>query len=303
VRAGPVTGTLEGKHYRRFFPLSGNIDADSTTFGAGEFNVVAYNQVPTAEPIYVEQIGSPNVCMTGGRGRVDVRVAKPASVYGWLGHYVSFSELDPSNVEEDPDPVSGHDACDTRDEFRTNTWDAAAGLDLKLEGGKSHANAWVGARVTDRALPSDVGPASVTTTTFYREGYIRYDLVKHLTGPFSLQFQGFHRRRYEPSTEADPWNEGENYTALQWSPHIAAIFGYEYSTKLGCEPGTEDPLCHYVNGGLQWKSASDETVVDKIFDTVQLFVGQRRGAVRCVSGVCRQFPPFEGAKLELTSRF
>jgi hypothetical protein len=40
-----------------------------------------------------------------------------------------------------------------------------------------------------------------------------------------------------------------------------------------------------------------------IFDTVNLFVGQRRGGIRCVSGVCRPFPPFEGVKLELSSRF
>jgi hypothetical protein len=44
-------------------------------------------------------------------------------------------------------------------------------------------------------------------------------------------------------------------------------------------------------------------VIEQILDTVNLFVGQRRGAVRCVSGVCRRFPPFEGARLELTSRF
>jgi hypothetical protein len=42
---------------------------------------------------------------------------------------------------------------------------------------------------------------------------------------------------------------------------------------------------------------------DVVFDTVSVFVGQRRGAIRCVSGVCRQFPPFEGARLELVSRF
>jgi hypothetical protein len=40
-----------------------------------------------------------------------------------------------------------------------------------------------------------------------------------------------------------------------------------------------------------------------LFDTINVFVGQRRGAIRCVSGVCRLFPPFEGAKFELTSRF
>ena len=36
---------------------------------------------------------------------------------------------------------------------------------------------------------------------------------------------------------------------------------------------------------------------------LRLFVGQQRGAFRCASGVCRFFPPFEGARAELTLRF
>jgi hypothetical protein len=54
---------------------------------------------------------------------------------------------------------------------------------------------------------------------------------------------------------------------------------------------------------MQDKSASNEAVLNQVFDMVQVFGGQRRGAVRCVSGVCRQFPPFEGANIELIVRF
>ena len=141
--------------------------------------------------------------------------------------------------------------------------------------------------------------------------------MKHLSGPFSLQFQGVHRRRFEPISALPPfipaWSEGENYTALQWSPHLSATFGYEYLVKEGCQVAIpavagrpEQPqkdVCHFLNGGVQWRSQASGGVWGKIFDTVGLFIGQRRGALRCVNGVCRQFPPFEGAKLELTSRF
>ncbi|MCC6553029.1 MAG: hypothetical protein IT372_08410 [Polyangiaceae bacterium] len=290
VRGGPVSVSLEGKHYRRFFPLSANVDVDPITgvgFGAPEFDAVAYNQVPTAEAIYTEPIGAPNVCVSGGRGRVDYRFHRSAAVYAWVGRYASFSELTENNQ------------CDTGDAMRTDTWDTAAGTDLVFERGKSHAKVWGGARQTDAAVPFHGGEGEI----FYSEGYIRYDLVKHLTGAFSLQMQGNHRRRYRPENFARSWFEGENYSALQWSPHVSAIFGYEYTSQEGCEPGETEGLCHYFNGGLQWKSGSSDTVLEQVFDTVQVFVGQRRGGIRCVSGACRFFPPFEGARLELVSRF
>ena len=288
LRAGPASLSLEGKHYRSFLGLQANIDEDDTTFGAPEYTVVTASQPPTAEPIYVEQLGAPNICMTGGRGRADVRLAKTASVFAWLGHYLSYSEVDAKNYH-----------CDTRDELRTNTWDAAAGHDLKFDEGKSHALAWIGTRITELGSEDN---AITPTPLFYREAYVRYDVVGHLVGDFSLQMQGFHRSRYEPIAYSTAWTEGENYAALQWSPHLTAIFGYEYTNRVGCQPGVEDEMCHYFSGGLQWRSASAESVVEQVFDTVQLFVGQRRAAVRCVSGVCRNFPPFEGIRLEIVSR-
>jgi len=289
---GPLTVSLEGKHYRSFFPLNANIDRVTPGFSAEEFETVAYSQPPTVEPIYVEAIGAPNVCMTGGRARADFRFTKSASVYAWAGRYVSFSESSASNEK-----------CETKPEDQTNTWDLAVGSDLNFEEARSHSKAWVGARVTTHEIPTDrYVELEGFTDVFYQEGYIRYDVVKHLTGPFSLQFQGVHRRRHEPQKPSSPWYEGENYTALQWSPHISAIVGYEYLIEP--DPESDDVnVNHYVNGGVQWKSGSHEKVWEQLFDTVQVFVGQRRGAVRCVSGVCRQFPPFEGAKIEIVSRF
>jgi hypothetical protein len=296
--AGPITVTIEGKYYRSFFPLTANVDTNTKGFGAPEFDAVAYSSPPTVEPIYTEALGgSPNVCMTGGRARADYRFDPNTSVYAWVGRYVSSSEITPNNE------------CLTKEELgatddpRTFTWDTAVGTDLGFEHGHSHARAWVGARTTDRLAPAETGSAGVTAV-FYREGYIRYDLVKHIAGPFSIQAQGVHRHRREPASFELPWWEGENYTAFQWAPHIAAIFGYEYSNREGCSPGaTNQQMCHYFNGGLQWRSLSSKNALYQLFDTIGVFVGQRRGAVRCVSGVCRLFPPFEGARLEVVSRF
>ncbi|MEP7123794.1 MAG: hypothetical protein ABJE95_22890 [Byssovorax sp.] len=309
--AGPVAVSLEGKSYRNFFPLSANIDTGNKAFGAPEYSLIAYNQVPIVDPTYTEPVsgGSPNVCIDGGRGRVDYRFNRGASVYAWLGRSTSWTEQ----------PGRNDAICTINEITRTDTWDTAIGTELALEGGKSHVRAWVGARTTSLPVPTEAGPLGGLTSTFYREGYIRYDLSKHLTERFSLQMQGFHRRRYEPFTYGEAWTEGENYTALQWSPHLSAVFGYEYEYKptTGCRSSYHDAqgfhagadLCHYLNGGITFRAnvgeqgTPTERVLGHIFDTVNVFVGQRRGATRCVSGVCRQFPPFEGAKLEITSRF
>lgn len=295
--AGPVSVTLEGKHYRSFFPLAANVDTNTKGFGAPEFDAVAYSVPPTVEPIYTEALGgSSNVCMTGGRTRVDYRFDPHTSAYVWLGRYVSSSEITTNNECQSKEEL--HAA----DDPRTFTWDTAVGADLGFERGRSHARVWVGARTTDRAEPAPTGSGAVTEV-FYREGYLRYDLVKHIAGPVTVQAQGVHRHRQEPASFEDPWWEGENYTAVQFAPHVSAVFGYEYTNREGCSPGVADTMCHYFNGGAQWRSLSSKSFLRQLFDTVAVFVGQRRGAVRCVSGVCRLFPPFEGARLEVVSRF
>jgi len=320
ISAGPVSISLEGKHYRNFFPLSAGIDTQPSAFSAPEFALVTYSQPPTAEPNYTEIVrgGSPSVCVTGGRARVDYRFNREASVYGWLGRYSSWSEI-PYDLGNGC--VTGQaklNPADTRlVSFRTDTWDGAVGADLGFEKGKSHLKAWVGTRYTDYA---DVNASTTGNPTFYHEGYVRYDIIKHIAGPFSLQLQGFHRRRYEPLVSTDSgWTEGENYTALQWSPHLSLIMGYEYFVKEGCQPArpatislparAQKDVCHFINGGIQWRTAGSggdrigTKVAGQLFDTVAVFVGQRRAALRCVSGVCRQYPPFEGARIEITSRF
>jgi hypothetical protein len=323
VTGGPVSFSLEGKHYRNFFPLSANVDITSPGFSAPEFSLVTYSQPPTAEPIYSEVVsgGSPNVCNTGGRARLDYRYDRETSLYAWAGRYTSWSEVPGQDLSHGctiaasvTDPMTMKVRA-----VQTDIWDAATGLDLGFQKGATHIKAWVGVRTSDTAVPELTQGEAEPITAFYREGYLRYDMVFHLKGPFSLQFQGFHRHRWEPVGFVKPWNEGENYTALQWSPHLSAVFGYEYLAKDGCQPfrtqtlsapaRSQSNFCNYVSGGLQWRSGTTwadnprKKYVAQLFDAVNLFVGQRRGAIRCVNGSCRQFQPFEGARLEITSRF
>ncbi len=296
LREGPVTVGLEGKHYRSFLPLSGNVSSDSSadnTFAAPEFSIVAYNQPPNADTTYQEPLGSPNICISAGRSRVDWRVRPNLTVYAWFGYLVSWSEANANNTQ-----------CLTDDAGQeTHTVDAASGGEITFEEEKSFLKAWVGGRNTNRAEPVEQVNAGGESDGFYREGYVRYDIAKHLAGDFSLQAQGLHRHRYEPQLSSDWWNEGENYLALRWAPHFAFIFGFEYLGRRGCTADPETGTCFYFNGGAQFKAVHKDNVAEMIFDTINLFVGQRRGGIRCVSGVCRPFPPFEGVKLELSSRF
>lgn len=294
LRGGPITFNLDAKHYRSFYSLAANVNASGAadpSFAGPEFDTEAYSRVPTAEPNYVEQLGAPNLCITGARAKVDYRMREDILGYVWLGHYVSFSELDTNNFE-----------CDTAPERRTNTWDFAAGGEIEFDDGDSLFKAWIGSRTMDRQVPA-AGANSGTTDVYYREGYVRYDITKHLAGDFSLQFQGLHRHRYQPSLTSDSWNEGENYTALHVAPYLVFTFGYEYLGRPGCTPDPTTSLCHYFSGGVTFRAKESKKWWAKVFDNASLFVGQRRGAVRCVSGVCRQFPPFEGARLEIVSRF
>ncbi|MBI4706135.1 MAG: hypothetical protein HY744_33995 [Deltaproteobacteria bacterium] len=291
---GPLSASLEGKQYRSFFPLGANIDNASKGFGAPEFSAVAYSQPPTAESIWVEPLGSPDVCNTGGRGRVDFRLTEHAKIYGWVGRYASWTEIDPTNAA----CASARPELGQRpDALRTDSWDLSVGGELDSERRRSHAWAWVGTRLVDRAVAAPASAElSESSSAFYREGYVRYDLGLHLTGPLSLSSLGFHRRRYEPGLAPEPWHEGENYLSLNWAPNFAFIFGYEYQTRPGAEP-------HYLSGAVEVRSKRSDVWWGQLLDTARLFVGQRRAALRCVGGTCRLFPAFEGARVELVSRF
>lgn len=280
---GPVTLTLEGKHYERLYPLAPSIDGRFS-----EFRTVQLSTPPTTELITNDtQLGQFNVCVTGGRARVDVRASDAALVYASTGYYVSYSETSNTCGKEIVADANGG----TRERgkepgIRNRVWDPFVGLEVNAENGRTHMYASTGVRFDDAG--ENVGQAgTAATTVFYREHWVRYDAVKKISGPFSLQAAGFHRYRFEPIRAALPWREGENYLSLQWAPMFTAAFGYEYSTEGG-------DWKHFYNGLLQYRVTTDTVI--------RTFVGQTRPALRCVSGVCRQFPAFEGAKLEVVVR-
>jgi hypothetical protein len=121
-------------------------------------------------------------------------------------------------------------------------------------------------------------------------GHIEWDGTQRLPYGLSIETQGFVLFRREPQLLAPPWTEGNAYFALKWTPYVVATFGYEWTT-LRSNAATH----HYFNGALQWNWTTASSL--------RLFVGGTRGGLRCISGVCREFPPFTGARLEIALRF
>jgi len=268
----PVVLLVEARHYRRLFPLLANVSVAN----AREFSQIAWNAPPTTEAPYVDtEFGSFATCVTGGRARADYALAHGISTFGWFGYYQTFGE------------IQANDRCETSREFRNDVYDLASGFELRSRDAHARATVTIGARFDDTAEPFDtaVGPTQV----YYREIYARYDVVQPIGGPFALELQGWNRRRHETlGPQLTPWWEGENTAGLDWGSAWAFAFGTEYNTDV-------KPPTTYFNGGARYRPTPDSSI--------GVFVGQRRGALRCVGGVCRVVPGFEGVRVDASVRF
>lgn len=272
VLAAPLSLLFEGKHYRRFFPLLANV----SPIRAREFGTLAASAPPTTEALFVDTAFEGfNTCVSGGRLRADLELAPRVSTYAWLGYYESFAES------------VANEACRVGRDTRNRVVDSATGFELFSHDRRSKADLSVGSRIddSDRAIVTDSG----ATHTFYREVYTRHQAALALGGSLALDIQGWHRRRHQTvGGPGRPWSEGDELVGLDYASHWSIALGFSYDTNPAVPPT-------YLNGQLGYRIRSDSSVT--------LFVGQRRGALRCVGGVCRVFPPFEGAALDLTLRF
>lgn len=270
---GPLSLLLEGKHYRRLFPLLANVSLAR----APEFSSLAYSAPPIAEPNFVDtEFEGFNTCVSGGRAKGDLKLSSTVSVSAAVGHYQTWAES------------RANEACVIADENHNVVWDVASGFELGRRARDVHLEITLGARLdeTDRELSL---PEGGSTHLFYHETYARHELAIKLGPNQSLDLTGAHRRRQRAQGgPAEPWIEGLEVATWNASRELSLALGFEYDTNPQVPPT-------YLNGQLAYKIGSDASV--------SLFGGQRRGALRCVGGVCRVFPPFEGARLDFTARF
>ena len=159
ARGGPVTFSLEGKHYHAFFPIPANVDLTTNGFSAPEFNNVAYSQPPTAQSIYIEPASgaNPELCVTGGRGVLNYRFNPSTALFTWLGRFVDWTEVNPVNYDC---AATTHGLSNESD-----TWDYAAGMEMFLEHGKSKLNFYAGA-IDDTLVEPHTTATAGTIGTF-----------------------------------------------------------------------------------------------------------------------------------------
>lgn len=276
---GRVTNTLEVKSYRNFYPMTASVDITR----ASAFANVLYSQPPTTEVINQDSaFGFFNACVNGGRLRTDVRLTDDLLVYGQGIYAFTKSELVGGNCDQLGRSATG---STPPDEVQNRVIDGLLGVQWQFDKNRSYLYAWGGGR-DDRKGNGE---------SFYREQYVQYTFSKWIGGPFSVELLGRHRLRFEETQNLrgdgvtpEPWREGENYTALKVAPKWIVSHGFEYTTRLGYPT-------YYDNGSVLYRFTEDSNI--------RIFVGQQRGGLRCVSGVCRVFPAFEGARAELTLRF
>ena len=287
VHTGGVTHSIEAKSYRNFYPVAAAVNINVN--GMVAFSNAAYSLPPTTEALMQDSaFGFFNVCVDGGRYRADWRAAEGLLLRGQGSFFRSMSEQDGGGctatrslggVVDDAVVPTGRSAR----AFRDDVVDGFMAVQYDFEQNSSHAYVTLGGR-------NDMLEGS----PYYREGYVSYVLSKHLEDDLTVEFQGRHRMRYRDTNnvdaegEAQPWREGENYAALKIAPSWVITQGFEYTTN-NAQP------TYYWNGNVLYRFDGSSNL--------RIFAGQQRGGLRCVSGVCRIFPAYEGVRAELTVRF
>ena len=268
-----VALTLEGRHYRRLFPLSGNIKLAR----AREFSSLSYNQVPTTELEDNDtEFEGMNTCVSGARLRGDFTLKSGVRALGSAAHYLTYAES------------GANEACRVTTEQLNRVYDVSSGFALDSSDRKKHLEVVLGGRI-DSAERELVLAQGSRSHLFYSEAYLRHVLELPLGSDFGVSLTGRHRRRAQAEGgPGEPWSEGEEVLGLEWAEHSSVGLGAEYDTR----PGVPH---RYFNIELAHRPTPATRIA--------LFAGQRRGALRCVGGICRLYPPFEGVRLDVALRF
>ncbi len=166
-----------------------------------------------------------------------------------------------------------------------NIYTASGGLDANWQQHRSHLTFSGGYR---RQVDNDqsANPGHLDSTEFW----FQYDVIQVLTARYALELDGLHRTHQDPAFPGYfIWEQGYAYLSLRHS-RFSASAGVEYYTQM---LGVDQPWYPNVSGSYN---------INQNF-LVRAFVGGREAGLRCINGVCRVYPGFNGATLEIVAKY
>lgn len=238
----------------------------SPSIDAPAFDAVSYNSPPTVERV-LQVIENPHRDIAGGRLRLDWS-SSPA-----LLAFASYGLFRDWHGYADPDTVG---------DIRPGTiHDPYAGVEVRW----NQACSWAIASGGWRVVMLDAG------AVVRGDGHLELDVAHALDDNWSLTLHALHQERAKRESQIldEEFREGTISAGFRLRPWISVAGGYDYTT----EP--TQPQRDYFHANLGWDITPSSSV--------RLFAGSARGGLKCVSGVCRILPPFEGVKLTATLRF
>ncbi|MBI5489528.1 MAG: hypothetical protein HY905_19500 [Deltaproteobacteria bacterium] len=263
AKVGPVQLLLEYKEYHEFGILSEGQDATHAHW--------PYNRPPTAD--LEDQLIESEFDVRGGRLKADWEI------FDWFTVFAAFAGADDFTA-------INHDAIHPY-----------GGLEFRWDEGQSVARVVAGyRRAWDEVPDPDPGaPPDALIRELYRTlVHVRFDLQIHVWGPLSLQAEVLDEEWSERDIDKMlDYRRGTAALSLDWAG-IGGVYGtFEWDTQFEGNPSDERE--HYFGaGGIQWFAADWLTVRGR--------VGSLRGGRKCLAGVCRTFPPFDGMRLEVIFR-
>jgi hypothetical protein len=264
VYAGPVTVQAELKDYQNFeAPISSSLS--STAFPAF-YQQTVYTNPPNLEEIWQEEITNNPLVMWGPRLRVDWQVNEFVRPY-----------------------VAG--AAFVDESYGVNIYYGMLGVEANWQEHRSHLNINGGLRyeLFNSYMPPH--PPDPNQDLNQRESWLQYDIVQSLSPIYSLELDGLHRNMLDcyGSSPCNHWQQGYAYLSLKRTS-ITVSGGVEYYTY---DPNVFQPW--YLNASTAW--IASEAL------TIRAFVGGREGGLRCINGICRKFPAFNGINLEIIAHY
>lgn len=241
----------------------GDLETVQPKFDSLDFQTVQYTALPTLERVN-QLLINPQRNIYGGRFRADYALTPEIGLYANLGIFRDFEGYqDPVSLETLPGTIV----------------DPYVGANVRV--GLMQLTAITGYRWV-----------AVHSGTVEHDGHLDVDVVQGLGGGSSVEahLTNVERRHVTAFSDAslEYWREGTLQLGFRKRPWFALGAIIDYTTEVG------QPAVWYPGGTAEW----DFTEASNL----RLFVGQSRGGLRCVSGVCRIFPPFSGVKGTLTVR-